>query len=64
MNSNNVSRVTNMLVAIMKRSPHLMRLIKVNNLRNKLILHTSCKNRTSTSILIQTQLVSTDLRLL
>jgi hypothetical protein len=53
MNSNKIGRLSNRLILLMKKIPHLMSPLKIHNISSKTILHTSCQNRASTSILIK-----------
>jgi hypothetical protein len=43
-NSNKISRLFSELIMIMKKIPHMMSLIKPQNITSKTILHTGCKN--------------------
>jgi hypothetical protein len=52
------------VIVIMKKTPHLMSLIKLHNISSKLILHTRYKNRTNLSILIKSTHICTKLRLI
>jgi hypothetical protein len=63
-NSNKKSRLTSGPIAISKKSPRLMSPLKLHNISRKLILHTSYKNRTGSSILIKSSLLCTKLRLI
>jgi hypothetical protein len=53
MNSNKIGRLSNRLILLMKKIPHLMSPLKIHNISSKTILHTSCQNRASMSILIK-----------
>jgi hypothetical protein len=64
MNSSKKSRLSCGLIMIVKKSPHLMRPLKIYNISRKLILHTGHKKQTSPSILIKPSPVSIVLRLI
>jgi hypothetical protein len=53
MNSSKIGRLSIRLILLTKKRPHLMSPLKIHNIINKTILHTSCQNRASTSILIK-----------
>jgi hypothetical protein len=61
-NSSKIGRLTNRLILLMKKRPHLMSPLEIHNISSKMILHTSCQNRASTSILIKPSLVHVKLR--
>jgi hypothetical protein len=52
-NSSKIGRLSSRLILLMKKRPHLMSPLKIHNISSKTILHTSCQNRASTSILIK-----------
>jgi hypothetical protein len=52
-NSNKIGRLSSRLILLMKKRSHMMSLLKLHNISSKMILHTSCQNRASTSILIK-----------
>jgi hypothetical protein len=62
-NNNKIGRLPNRLILLMKKRPHLMSSLKIHNISSKTILHTSCQNRASTSILIKPSPVRVKLRL-
>jgi hypothetical protein len=53
MNNSKIGRLASTLILLMNKRPHLMSLLKIHNISSKAILHTSCQNRASTSILIK-----------
>jgi hypothetical protein len=53
MNSCKIGRLTSRLILLMKKRPHLMSSLEIHNISSKVILHTRCQNRASTSILIK-----------
>jgi hypothetical protein len=53
MNSSKIGRVHSRLILLMKKRSHLMGPLKIHNISSKTVLHTSCQNRSSTSILIK-----------
>jgi hypothetical protein len=63
MNSNKIGRLSSRLIFLMKKRPHLMSPLKIHNISSKTILHTSCQNRASASILIKPSHVYVKLRL-
>jgi hypothetical protein len=56
-NSGKIGRLASRLILLTKKRPHLMSPLKIYNISSKTILHTSCQNRASTSILIKPSLV-------
>jgi hypothetical protein len=62
-NSSKIGRLASRLILLTKKSPHLMSPLKIHNISSKAILHTSCQNRASTSILIKPSPVRVKLRL-
>jgi hypothetical protein len=62
-NSSNIGRLASRLILLMKKRPHLMSPFEIHNISSKTILHTSCQNRASTSILIKPSHVRLKLRL-
>jgi hypothetical protein len=62
-NSNKIGRLTNRLILLMKKRPYLMSPLKIYNISSKMILHISCQNQASTSILIKPSPVRVKLRL-
>jgi hypothetical protein len=62
-NSSKIGRLSSRLVLLTKKTPHLMSPLKIHNISNKMILHTSSQNRATTSILIKPSLVRVKLRL-
>jgi hypothetical protein len=63
-NSSMKSRLSCGLITTVKKSPHLMRPLKIYNISRKLILHAGHKKQTNLSILIKPRPVSTVLRLI
>jgi hypothetical protein len=63
MNSSKIGRLVSRLILLTKKSPHLMSPLEIHNINSKTILHTSCQNRASTSILIKPSPVRVKLRL-
>jgi hypothetical protein len=63
MNSSKIGRLASRLILLTKKRPHLMSLLEIHNISNKMILHTSCQNRASMSILIKPSHVRVKLRL-
>jgi hypothetical protein len=63
MNSSKIGRLTSRLILLTKKKPYLMSPLEIHNISSKMILHTSCQNRASTSILIKPSLVRMKLRL-
>jgi hypothetical protein len=53
MNSSKIGRLFSRLVCLTKKRPHLMGLLKLYNISNKMVLHVSCQNQANTSILIK-----------
>jgi hypothetical protein len=64
MNSSKIGRLSNRVILLTKKRPHLMSPFKIHNISSKMILHTSYQNRASTSILIKPSLVRVKLRLI
>jgi hypothetical protein len=62
-NSSKIGRLASRLILLTKKRPHLMSPLKIHNISSKTILHTSCQNRASTSILIKPSPVREKLRL-
>jgi hypothetical protein len=62
-NSSKIGRLSSRLILLMKKRPHLMSPLKIHNISSKMILHTSCQNRASMSILIKPSHVRVKLRL-
>jgi hypothetical protein len=62
-NSSKIGRLSSRLILLTKKRPHLMSPLKLHNISSKTILHTSCQNRASTSILIKPSHVRMKLRL-
>jgi hypothetical protein len=62
-NSSKIGRLVSRLILLMKKRPHLMSPLKIHNITSKMILHTSCQNLASTSILIKPSPVRMKLRL-
>jgi hypothetical protein len=56
-NSSKIGRLASRVILLMKKRSHLMSPLEIHNINNKTILHTSCQNRASTSILIKRSLV-------
>jgi hypothetical protein len=52
-NSSKICRLSSRLIFLMKKRPHLMSPLKLHNIISKTILHTSCQNPVSMSILIK-----------
>jgi hypothetical protein len=52
-NSSKIVRLASRVILLMKKRPHLMSPLEIHNISSKAILHTSCQNRASTSILIK-----------
>jgi hypothetical protein len=52
-NSSKIDRLASRLILLTKKRPHLMSPLKIHNISSKMILHTNCQNRASTSILIK-----------
>jgi hypothetical protein len=63
-NISKIGRLFSRLILLTKKRPHLMSPLKIHNISSKTVLHTSCQNRTSPSILIKPSLVCTKLRLI
>jgi hypothetical protein len=57
MNDSKIGRLSSRLIFMMKKKPHIMSSLKLHNINRKTILHTSCQNRASTSILIKPSLI-------
>jgi hypothetical protein len=62
-NSSKIGRLASRLILLMKKRPHLMSPLDIYNISSKVILHTNCQNRASTSILIKPSHVRVKLRL-
>jgi hypothetical protein len=62
-NSSKIGRLDSRLILLMKKRPHLMSPLGIHNISSKTILHTSCQNRASTSILIKPSHVCVKLQL-
>jgi hypothetical protein len=62
--SNKIDRLTSRLILLTKKRPHLMSSLEIHNISSKTVLHTSCQNRASTSILIKPSLVRVKLPLI
>jgi hypothetical protein len=62
-NSSKIGRLISRLILLTKKRPHLMSPFEIHNISSKTILHTSCQNRASTSILIKPSSVCVKLRL-
>jgi hypothetical protein len=56
-NSSKIGRLSNRLIYLTKKRPHLMSPLKLHNISSKMILHTSCQNQASTGIIIKSSLV-------
>jgi hypothetical protein len=56
-NSSKIGRLSIRLIILMKKRPYLMSPLEIHNISTKTILHTSCQNRASTSILIKPSVV-------
>jgi hypothetical protein len=63
-NSSKIGRLSNRLILLTKKRPYLMSPLKIHNISSKTILHTSCQNRSSTSIFIKPSLLRVKLRLI
>jgi hypothetical protein len=63
MNSSKIGELASRLILLTKKRPHLMSPLEIHNISSKAILHTSCQNRASTSILIKPSPVCVKLRL-
>jgi hypothetical protein len=63
-NSSKIGRLASRLILLMKKRSHLMSPLKIHNISSKTIIHTSCQNRASTSILIKPSHVHVKLRLI
>jgi hypothetical protein len=63
MNISKIGRLSSRLIFLTKKKPHLMSPLKLHNISSKMILHTSCQNRASMSILIKPSPVCVKLRL-
>jgi hypothetical protein len=62
-NSSKIGRLSSRLILRTKKRSHLMSPLKIHNISSKTILHTSCQNRASTSIVIKPSHVHVKLRL-
>jgi hypothetical protein len=62
-NSSKIGRLSSRLILLTKKRPHLMSPLEIHNTSSKTIIHTSCQNRASTSILIKPSHVRVKLRL-
>jgi hypothetical protein len=62
-NSSKIGRLASRLILLTKKRSHLMSSLEIHNISSKTILHTSCQNRASTSILIKPSPVRVKLRL-
>jgi hypothetical protein len=51
--SSKIGRLASRLILMMKKRPHLMSPLEIHNISSKAILHTSCQNQASMSILIK-----------
>jgi hypothetical protein len=60
-NSSKIGRLSSRLILLTKKRPHLMSPLKIHSISSKTVLHTSCQNRASSSILIKPSLVCTKL---
>jgi hypothetical protein len=56
-NNSKIGRLSSRLILLTKKRPHLMSPLKLHNISSKTVLHTSCQNRASTSILIKPSLI-------
>jgi hypothetical protein len=63
-NSGKIGKLSSSLILLTKKRPHLMSPLKIHNISSKTILHTSCQNRSNTSILIKSSPVRVKLRLI
>jgi hypothetical protein len=64
MNSSKKTRLSCGLIATVKKSPYLMRLLKLYNISRKMTIHDGHKNQTSLSIIIKPSHVCMKLRLI
>jgi hypothetical protein len=62
-NSSKISRLSSRLIFLTKKRSHLMSPLKIYNISSKTVLHTSCQNGASSSILIKPGPVCMKLRL-
>jgi hypothetical protein len=63
-NSSKIGRLSIRLILLMKKILYLMSPLKIHNISSKTVLHTSCQNRASRSIIIKSSPVCTKLRLI
>jgi hypothetical protein len=63
-NSSKIGKLSSRLILLMKKRAHLMSPLKIHNINNKMVLHTSCQDRASPSILIKPSPVCTKLGLI